>query len=130
MKNSFSVLRFVRLDFYLRLWRLNRFLYVGALGLIFLCAFPNAIFGQDNNTGKLSLRTGKEIFLAGCVGCHGPDGKGMAETTAGFESRARSRTSPRVTRLPLSMTLITRRPSGMAAVDAGFLESCLRSAEY
>jgi mono/diheme cytochrome c family protein len=85
MRNSSSVWPFVQLDYYLRLRRRNIVLYVGALGLTFLCASPNAIFGQDNNTGKQSLRTGKEIFLAGCLGCHGPDGKGMPETTAGFE---------------------------------------------
>lgn len=28
--------------------------------------------------------TGKEIFQAACVGCHGPDGKGMPQTTVGF----------------------------------------------
>jgi mono/diheme cytochrome c family protein len=85
MRNSSSVWPFGQLDYYLRLWQHGILLYVGALCLMFLCASPNAIFGQDNNTGKLSLRTGKEIFLAGCVGCHGPDGKGMAETTTGFE---------------------------------------------
>jgi mono/diheme cytochrome c family protein len=30
------------------------------------------------------LHTGKEIFHAACVGCHGPDGKGMPQTTVGF----------------------------------------------
>jgi mono/diheme cytochrome c family protein len=52
---------------------------------MFLCIFPDVIFGQDNNTSKLNLHTGQEIFLAGCVGCHGSDGKGTPETTAGFE---------------------------------------------
>jgi mono/diheme cytochrome c family protein len=85
MRNSSSVWPFVPLDDRLRLRRHNRLLYVAALGLLFLFASTTSIFGQDSNTGKLSLRTGKEIFLAGCVGCHGPDGKGMPETTAGFE---------------------------------------------
>ena len=84
MRNSCGVRLFMPLDDCLRRRRI-RLLYVGALGLLFLCASTNAIFGQDSNTGKLSLRTGKEIFLAGCVGCHGPDGKGMPETTTGFE---------------------------------------------
>jgi hypothetical protein len=30
--------------------------------------------------------TGKEIFHAACIGCHGPDGKGMPRTTVGFEA--------------------------------------------
>jgi len=33
-----------------------------------------------------SLKTGKEIFEATCVGCHGPDGKGMREASRGFEA--------------------------------------------
>jgi mono/diheme cytochrome c family protein len=45
----------------------------------------SALLGQNSNTGKLKLTTGKEIFLAACVGCHGPDGKGMPDTTVGFE---------------------------------------------
>jgi len=84
MRNSYCVWPFVPLDNCLRLLR-NRLSYVGALGLVFLCAFTNAILGRNSNTGKLSLRTGREIFLAACVSCHGPDGKGMPETTAGFE---------------------------------------------
>ena len=44
----------------------------------------STLLGQNSNTGKLKLTTGKEIFLAGCVGCHGPDGKGMPDTTVGF----------------------------------------------
>lgn len=32
-----------------------------------------------------ALRTGREIFLAGCAGCHGSDGKGAPDTTVGFE---------------------------------------------
>jgi len=35
-----------------------------------------------------SQSTGKEIFLAACAACHGPDGKGTPETTAGFERPA------------------------------------------
>jgi mono/diheme cytochrome c family protein len=36
-------------------------------------------------TSKLKLDTGEEIFKAGCVPCHGPDGKGQAQNLAGFE---------------------------------------------
>ena len=36
-----------------------------------------------NNAPKLT--TGKEIYQAACIGCHGPDGKGQPQTTSGFE---------------------------------------------
>jgi hypothetical protein len=31
------------------------------------------------------LDNGKEIFQAACIGCHGPDGRGTPQSTAGFE---------------------------------------------
>jgi mono/diheme cytochrome c family protein len=36
-------------------------------------------------TSELKLDTGKEIFEAACIGCHGPGGKGLPQTTLGFE---------------------------------------------
>jgi mono/diheme cytochrome c family protein len=36
-------------------------------------------------TSTLKLDTGKEIWDAACAGCHGPDGKGLPESTLGFE---------------------------------------------
>lgn len=43
------------------------------------------IFSQTRMSADLKLDTGKEIYQAACSGCHGPDGKGMPQTTLGFE---------------------------------------------
>jgi len=43
------------------------------------------VFSQTAARGKARPTTGKEIFLATCAGCHGPDGKGMPRATLGFE---------------------------------------------
>ena len=37
---------------------------------------------------KLKLDTGKEIYEAGCVSCHGPDGRGQPQSLTGFEKPA------------------------------------------
>ena len=49
------------------------------------------IFAQTPQTEKkaeLKLDTGEEIFRAACIACHGHDGKGTPQTTAGFERPA------------------------------------------
>lgn len=40
---------------------------------------------QDPPPSKLKLTTGKEIYQAACVACHAADGKGMPDTTVGFQ---------------------------------------------
>ena len=37
---------------------------------------------------ELRLETGKEIFEAACIGCHGPGGRGQPQSTLGFEPPA------------------------------------------
>ena len=48
----------------------------------------------SGRSGELNLKTGKEIFRAGCAGCHGPDGKGAPDTRSVSRSRRRFRISP------------------------------------
>lgn len=36
-------------------------------------------------TAKGTFKTGKEVYLAACVNCHGPDGKGMLRSMVGFD---------------------------------------------
>ena len=55
--------------------------------------------GQPNAPSKLKLDTGKQIYEAGCVACHGPDGKGQSQNLAGFE---RPDTFPDFTDCPTS----------------------------
>ena len=42
----------------------------------------------QNSTPELKLDTGKEIFEAACIGCHGPHGAGQPQSTLGFEPPA------------------------------------------
>ena len=55
----------------------------GAAAIVLLLAFPFAgLVGQTQS--KLKLDTGKEIFEAGCVPCHGADGRGQAPSLQAF----------------------------------------------
>jgi mono/diheme cytochrome c family protein len=58
---------------------------------ITLLMLGSNLFAQGANTQnakpapELKLETGKEIYEAACIGCHGPGGKGQPESTLGFE---------------------------------------------
>jgi mono/diheme cytochrome c family protein len=42
-------------------------------------------FAQAGPATKLKMSTGKEIYESGCIGCHGPAGKGQPQSTTVFE---------------------------------------------
>ena len=39
----------------------------------------------SGGASRLTLETGKQIYQAGCISCHGADGKGQSQELAGFE---------------------------------------------
>ena len=60
-----------------------------ALYVFVLVAHATAASAQTGATGlaasTLTLETGRQIYEAGCVSCHGGDGKGQAQTLTGFD---------------------------------------------
>jgi mono/diheme cytochrome c family protein len=70
-------------------------LMTAMLLIAMLTVYVAGLAGQS----KLKLDTGEEIFKAGCISCHGPNGKGQARNLAGFE---RPDTFPDFTDCPTS----------------------------
>jgi mono/diheme cytochrome c family protein len=70
-------------------WRTRAYLRAALVGAA-LAAAPICASAQPAAAGPpplstLKLETGKEIYEAGCVNCHGPDGKGQPRSQTGFE---------------------------------------------
>jgi mono/diheme cytochrome c family protein len=63
-----------------------------------LAAHQVALLASSSNS-RPKLDTGQEIYMAGCISCHGPDGKGQSQNLAGFE---RPSTFPDFTDCPTS----------------------------
>jgi len=53
--------------------------------MVMLCIPVEAIYAQVGGS-KLKLNTGKEIFQAACVSCHGSDGRGAPRSAVGFDT--------------------------------------------
>ena len=53
-----------------------------SLVTLLVCLAAGIVFAQ---TGSLRLDSGEHIYKTACVACHGPDGKGMPKSIAGFE---------------------------------------------
>jgi mono/diheme cytochrome c family protein len=85
---------------------------------------------QDAPAAKLKLNTGKEIYQAACVACHGPEGNGMPDTTVAFEKPSTFSDSHDVTRPRRNSTKIGKRPSAMEVPAVGFHASCRPSAKH
>src|ERR1700738_5185207 len=55
-----------------------------AILVAFACIHGITLRAQSGN-GGLKLDTGKDIYMAGCISCHGPEGTGQPQTLAGFQ---------------------------------------------
>jgi len=53
------------------------------LGRVLALAATCHVYAQSSGAAKLT--SGKDIYQAGCAGCHGKDGKGAPQSTIGFE---------------------------------------------
>jgi len=52
----------------------------------FVLIFPVAGTSAIQESEKASFATGREAYMAACVNCHGADGKGMPQSTVGFDA--------------------------------------------
>jgi mono/diheme cytochrome c family protein len=55
--------------------------------LIAAIAFVQTIsMAAQASQGQTAERTGEQLYLAACAGCHGPDGRGQPKSIVGFET--------------------------------------------
>jgi len=59
--------------------------YLPAAAVLAVVWMHSIAFAQTKAGEPLVLETGEQIFKAGCIGCHGPGGKGQPQSTLGFE---------------------------------------------
>ncbi|NOT25960.1 MAG: cytochrome c [Acidobacteria bacterium] len=61
------------------------FLILSLLWLGGVLRAQSTVAASGTNVPTLTLETGRDIFEAACIGCHGPGGRGQPQTTLGFE---------------------------------------------
>jgi mono/diheme cytochrome c family protein len=64
--------------------------WLACVGLAALAGAHAPAYAQNSTAAgsspsRLTLDTGRQIYQAGCISCHGPDGKGQSQELAGFE---------------------------------------------
>ncbi|MBN1223008.1 MAG: c-type cytochrome [Candidatus Aminicenantes bacterium] len=54
-----------------------------AVGILLL--LPVSAMSTPQESGRETYATGREVYMAACVNCHGPDGRGMPQSLVGFD---------------------------------------------
>ncbi len=63
-------------------WKIRRIVLAG-VGISLMLALTLAAVAQEEETA--GPKSGRELYLAACAACHGPDGRGMPQNMVGFD---------------------------------------------
>lgn len=64
--------------------RFPRPAHLHSICILAIVSCSAALFLQGASSAAAKLTTGKQIYYAGCAGCHGVDGKGLTKPVLGF----------------------------------------------